>query len=55
MPQEDSKIRKCRLCSLVLTEENAVKRQRLCRTCNSKLCKEYKQNNKNIISLDFFN
>lgn len=50
MPQEDSKIKKCRLCSLVLTEENTVKKQRLCRTCNSKLCKEYKQNNKNIIS-----
>jgi len=50
MPQEDSNVRKCRICDLVLTDTNTVKRQRLCRDCNSKLCKEYKQNNKDIIS-----
>jgi hypothetical protein len=48
MPQEDSK--KCRICSVVLTETNKVKGQRLCRNCNSTLCKEYKKNNKKIIS-----
>lgn len=50
MPQEDSIVRKCRICLLILTEENSVKRQRLCRECNSKMCKDYKQKNKDIIS-----
>ena len=45
MPQEE-----CRRCSILLTEENKVKRQRLCRSCNSVLCKEYKKKNKESIS-----
>jgi len=48
MPQEDSK--KCRKCSVELNSENKVNKQNLCRPCNSKLCKEYKQNNKKLIS-----
>ncbi len=50
MPQEDSKIIKCRKCSVILTDENKVKKQTLCRPCNSILCKEYKQRNKELIS-----
>lgn len=50
MPQEDSKKKNCRICSVLLTEINLVKKQKLCKNCNSKLCKEYKQKNKGKIS-----
>jgi len=42
--------KKCRICTTDLTMENSVKGQKLCRTCNSKLCKDYKQKNKDLIS-----
>lgn len=51
MPQEDSKkVKNCRICNIILIKSNAVKKQKLCKDCNSKLCKEYKKKNKNIIS-----
>ena len=51
MPQEDSiKIIECRKCSVKLTDENKVKNQKLCKACNSIVCKEYKQRNKELIS-----
>jgi hypothetical protein len=47
MPQEDCI---CRKCFIKLTDDNKVKKQRLCRTCNAILCKEYKQKNKDKIA-----
>jgi hypothetical protein len=49
MPQEDSLL-ECRKCSIQLTNENKVKKHRLCRSCNKIMCKEYKQKNKKAIS-----
>lgn len=48
MPQEDFK--KCRICLIKLTILNTVKKQNLCKTCNSNICKEYKKNHKKEIS-----
>jgi hypothetical protein len=50
MPQEDFTIIECRKCSIELTNENKVKKQNLCRSCNKIICKEYKQKNKKVIS-----
>ena len=53
MPQEDSnkcKSMECRKCYIKLTDENKVTKQKLCRNCNSIICKEYKQKNKETIS-----
>lgn len=51
MPQEDRKeIKHCRKCDIELNDDNKVTKQNLCRPCNSRLCKEYKQNNKKLIS-----
>ena len=50
MPQEDSKTLECRKCSIELTNENKTIKQRLCKTCNKLICKEYKQKNKQVIS-----
>lgn len=50
-PSKDFKpCQNCRLCSVKFTEQNKVKKQNLCRDCNSKLCKEYKKKNPKIIS-----
>ena len=51
MPQEDRKeLKQCRKCDIELNDDNKVNKQRLCRPCNSQLCKEYKQRNKKLIS-----
>jgi hypothetical protein len=51
MPQEDRKeIKQCRKCDIELNDNNKVTKQNLCRPCSSRLCKEYKQNNKKLIS-----
>ena len=54
MPQEDSnkyKSMECRKCYIKLNDENKVTNQKLCRNCNSIICKEYKQKNKEAISI----
>ena len=53
MPQEDcisKDIKKCRSCKVLLTDINKVTKQNLCRTCNSRNCKNYKIMNKDKIS-----
>jgi len=45
-----SEIKKCIKCSILLNEENKVKKQNKCRSCNSIQCKEYKMKNKKLIS-----
>jgi hypothetical protein len=40
----------CKICQIILNAENKTNGKRLCKPCNSNLCKEYKKKNKELIS-----